>query len=356
VDASDHLTKLLEDKEAKPVGTDLYAAPEQSEAIGYLTPAADLYALGCVLFEMLTGKRYKPMRRRTAPSALQPEVPGWLDKVVVKALAEDPWDRWQSAAEMAQALKEGMRAKSAPRPKARGWALVVVLGLILLVTYVLFSQHRPPTTTSTPAPTSRPETTAEKPVAVALPPTDTLTPAAEASRAPLTEEETTKTVTPSATPAATATIATPVAKIAAGAEAGAPLPTPTLTPLPPTPTPTRPPTATPVPPTVTPTPTATHRPPTSTATPAPPTATLTRTPVPSTATPTPTATPQVITDPAELITFKVAIAQYRLAEKAAIRTLDQAVVGNWPPLPMWKPSPRSRGRWRGSEVRGYIKN
>jgi tRNA A-37 threonylcarbamoyl transferase component Bud32 len=93
-----------------PVGTPMYAAPEQGSHMGYLTPAADLYALGCVLFEMLTGLRYKDKQVRpgTVPSALRPEVPGWLDEAVTRALAEDPWERYVAAAKMAAALRRGL--------------------------------------------------------------------------------------------------------------------------------------------------------------------------------------------------------------------------------------------------------
>jgi formylglycine-generating enzyme required for sulfatase activity len=90
--------------------TPLYAAPEQLRSPEPLLPAADLFALGCVLWEMLTGQRYKRSKPGTPPSQLRAEVPAWLDQVVMKALAEDAWERWQSAGEMAQALRAGQAA------------------------------------------------------------------------------------------------------------------------------------------------------------------------------------------------------------------------------------------------------
>jgi serine/threonine protein kinase/predicted MPP superfamily phosphohydrolase len=86
-------------------GTPLYMAPEQEQSTVLLTPAADLYALGCVLFEMLTGERYKRLTPGTKASDIRPEVPEWLDTVLDKALAEDMWARYQSAEEMAKALE-----------------------------------------------------------------------------------------------------------------------------------------------------------------------------------------------------------------------------------------------------------
>ena len=73
--------------EAHP-GDPGYAAPEQMSGSDYLTPAADLYALGVVLFEMLTGRNYKTQPRGTRPGQLRPEIPSWLDEVVMKALEE----------------------------------------------------------------------------------------------------------------------------------------------------------------------------------------------------------------------------------------------------------------------------
>jgi serine/threonine protein kinase len=86
-------------------GTPLYMAPEQEQTTTLLTPAADLYALGCVLFEMLTGKQYRRLVPGTRASQIRPEVPEWLDEVLVKALSENTWDLYQSAEEMEEALE-----------------------------------------------------------------------------------------------------------------------------------------------------------------------------------------------------------------------------------------------------------
>jgi len=90
-------------------GTPLYMAPEQARSPDPLTPAADLYALGCVLFEMLTGQRAKRVKPGTTARSLRPDVPPWLDEALARARQEDPWDRYPSAAEMAAALDQGYR-------------------------------------------------------------------------------------------------------------------------------------------------------------------------------------------------------------------------------------------------------
>ena len=83
-------------------------APEQGRATGYLTPATDLYALGCVFWEMLTGKPYKRFKPGTSPNQLRAGLPAQMDQVVMRALAEDPWLRWSSAEDMAEALQAGV--------------------------------------------------------------------------------------------------------------------------------------------------------------------------------------------------------------------------------------------------------
>jgi serine/threonine-protein kinase len=94
-------------------GTPQYMAPEQERTPGYLSPAADLFALGCVLWEMLTGQRYKRFRPGTPPSQQHSGLPTWLDEVVLRALFEDPYERWGSAEEMMEALTGSEREAAA---------------------------------------------------------------------------------------------------------------------------------------------------------------------------------------------------------------------------------------------------
>jgi F0F1-type ATP synthase assembly protein I len=99
-------------------GTPGYKSPEQETKTGYLNPASDLYALGCVLFEMVTGKMYQRLRPGTKASSLRADVPGWLDAALAKALEEDVWDRYDTSANMASALTDGAReAEEAERNK-----------------------------------------------------------------------------------------------------------------------------------------------------------------------------------------------------------------------------------------------
>jgi serine/threonine-protein kinase len=100
-----------------------YAAPEQVELLP-LTYAADLYAVGVVLWELATGERM--YRERTAPeliaqllqgkvvppSQLAPSVPAAFDRVVMHALARDPAQRPASALVMAAALEDSLRPAS----------------------------------------------------------------------------------------------------------------------------------------------------------------------------------------------------------------------------------------------------
>ncbi len=97
-------------------GTPHYMSPEQV-AGDQVDGRADVYALGVVLYQAATGHRpvsgtsaqeIMANQVRSAPAPLEtvaPELPAALAGVITRALAKDPAARWQSAAEMAEALR-----------------------------------------------------------------------------------------------------------------------------------------------------------------------------------------------------------------------------------------------------------
>jgi YVTN family beta-propeller protein len=107
------------------VGTIDYLAPERVRA-EQADGRADLYALGCVLFECLTGEVPFPRDSEVAaiyahledepPSASErrPGLPPALDGVISRALAKDPDNRWQSGAELVAAAQAAL--PGTPRP------------------------------------------------------------------------------------------------------------------------------------------------------------------------------------------------------------------------------------------------
>ena len=95
-------------------GTPLYMSPEQETTAGYLRPASDIYSLGCVLFEMLTGKVYMKVEGSKA-SKWRPEVPEWLDKVLTEMLQVDWRSRYQEAGQTKSDLEEPRGRREATR-------------------------------------------------------------------------------------------------------------------------------------------------------------------------------------------------------------------------------------------------
>ncbi len=96
---------------AAVIGTAQYLSPEQARG-ETVDARSDLYSAGCVLYELLLGRppfigdspvsvAYQHVREApTPPSQLDPEITPEIDAVVLKALAKDPADRYQSATEM----------------------------------------------------------------------------------------------------------------------------------------------------------------------------------------------------------------------------------------------------------------
>ncbi|HET6574663.1 MAG TPA: serine/threonine-protein kinase [Fimbriiglobus sp.] len=104
------------------IGTVEYMSPEQFEgdnaAVG---PASDVYALGVVLYEVLTGRRpYEGstaskvasilLKPPTPPSELRPGLPAHLEEICLKAMAKRPADRFPTMAQLAAALTAYLRS------------------------------------------------------------------------------------------------------------------------------------------------------------------------------------------------------------------------------------------------------
>jgi tetratricopeptide (TPR) repeat protein len=128
-----HLTRSL-----TSFGTPGYIAPEQADGpTAQLTPAADIYSLGAILFELLAGRLpfqgdnvlgvMKQSAERPAPKlrALAPELDRNLETICARCLEREPSSRYRSAGALAQDLEnwlEGRHIKARPvSVRARLW-------------------------------------------------------------------------------------------------------------------------------------------------------------------------------------------------------------------------------------------
>jgi serine/threonine-protein kinase len=115
------------------MGTAHYAAPEQVQGRG-ATPASDLYSLGIVLYEALTGRR--PFEAETPvaaalsrltndpprPSTYRPDIPQAVETVAMRALEREPAARYPNAQAMRKALLEAMAAADTEAMQTRAFA------------------------------------------------------------------------------------------------------------------------------------------------------------------------------------------------------------------------------------------
>ena len=178
------------------LGTAAYLAPEQAQGRS-VDGRSDLYALGCVLYQLVTGAppfagdspvavaARQVTEQPTPPSERNPQVGAVLEAVILTALAKDPADRYQSAATMAQDLDrivadtdaggpplagEGgavptdrlpssipasatvpMASAAVRRPGWVRWALVGAVGIVALVAVALWPRGGDPPTAPQPA-------------------------------------------------------------------------------------------------------------------------------------------------------------------------------------------------------------
>jgi len=156
-DWADADTRSVEAASPGPlVGTLQYLAPEQLEGRA-ADERADLFALGAVLFEMVTGRAafagetpaavIAGILKQDPPavSTLVPGVPASLDRLVAACLVKDPDVRWQHAGDLARELQWLAGAPAAgdrpapARPVRRVWPWQVAVGVLLLGSLTLAS-------------------------------------------------------------------------------------------------------------------------------------------------------------------------------------------------------------------------
>jgi eukaryotic-like serine/threonine-protein kinase len=139
------------------VGTMAYMSPEQVRAES-LDARSDIFSLGSVLFEMVTGVR--PFRGATAAAQLSAilhqapppartlvaDVPAALERVISKALEKDRGQRYRNAAEMQRDLEAIQADSAAPGEKSKGWrralVAVTVAAMLALVAATFFLRSR----------------------------------------------------------------------------------------------------------------------------------------------------------------------------------------------------------------------
>jgi serine/threonine-protein kinase len=131
------------------VGTPSYMSPEQVQGEP-VDGRSDLYSLGCVLYEALSGR--KPFRAETMaalltqiltvdpppPTKVDPAIPAALDAIVLRAIARDRERRYQRGRELAQDLRAALKpapapaAVSEPRSRSRWLAVAAIVLAVAL--------------------------------------------------------------------------------------------------------------------------------------------------------------------------------------------------------------------------------
>jgi TolB-like protein/Flp pilus assembly protein TadD/tRNA A-37 threonylcarbamoyl transferase component Bud32 len=126
------------------VGTPAYMSPEQAMGGEEVDARSDVYSLGCVVYEMMTGgapfegtdpaaaAAKRKVGRGPSLRTTDPSIPASLDRAVSKALATDPGERFDTAAAFAEALTTGTVVAPVRARRARPWVAIVGAAAMVL--------------------------------------------------------------------------------------------------------------------------------------------------------------------------------------------------------------------------------
>ena len=137
---------LSRDEQHSLPGTPSYIAPE-AFAGAEPEPGQDLYAAGVTLYRLLTGHypygeveafQHPRFGKPTPPSRYRPDLPTWLDECLLRAVASNPQERYETAEEWLLQLEQGERTALASRPRPllereplKVWQSVALVSLLI---------------------------------------------------------------------------------------------------------------------------------------------------------------------------------------------------------------------------------
>ena len=99
-------------------GTPGYMSPEQENSRGVLRPPSDIYALGVMLFEMLTWRNPSYLEPGTRASSLRGDIPAALDDLLARMLSEHPRERPWNGEKVREQLHQALHTHKQPHPPA----------------------------------------------------------------------------------------------------------------------------------------------------------------------------------------------------------------------------------------------